>query len=83
MLNSADGGYKSRKLHLTYITQIFICLGAILAGKLPVFAPMYSTFVGGILGAAALYITGNVANSVVSKKAVVEPAAEPEEAKND
>jgi hypothetical protein len=76
-LSHKDGGYKSRKLVMAYVSQGLITLGAYMAGKMPVFAPVYATFVGGILGAAALYMTHNVANTAVAIKKLGEQPEEP------
>lgn len=67
-LHPQDGGYKSRKLVMAYASQGLITLGAFMAGKMAALVPVYGTFVGGILGAAALYMTHNVANSVVTSR---------------
>lgn len=56
-----DGGWTSRKFWLVVWTQFLIAGLAALAGKWAPLAPLYPTAMGGLIGAAALFITGNVA----------------------
>lgn len=63
-----DGGYKSRKFVITVLAFVFILVGAIIASLWPAFVAQYPTFVGGILGAAAVYLGGNVTNDYLNTK---------------
>jgi hypothetical protein len=64
-----DGGYKSRKFWLVVWTQAQIVGVACLAAwKCPALVPMLPTIAGTLIGAAALFITGNVAAKQVLGK---------------
>ena len=64
-----DGGVKSRKMWFAVGTALLILAGALLAAKYPAFATNYEIFVGGQLGALAIYSGSNVgAKYVVRRK---------------
>jgi hypothetical protein len=63
-----DRVYSSRKFIITIFCMILICAGGLLAMHVPSFAPMYATYIGGILGALGLFITGNVSNDFLNNK---------------
>lgn len=60
--------YSSRKFVLAIICIVVIFLGGLLAVKFPAFAALYPAFIGGVLGVAGLYITGNVTNDFLNNK---------------
>jgi hypothetical protein len=72
-----DGGVKSRKLWFSVFAITTLFIGALLAGKFPPFAALYGDLVGGIVGIAGLYLTGNIAQKWVGTKAPMETKAEP------
>lgn len=76
----ADGGAKSRKLWFSIFTSIAIYVGAIEASDHQILEPLYSTMVGGLLGALGLYLGGNVATKVSLTKKLgkaEDPPADP------
>lgn len=56
-----DGGWQSRKLALTILTQGLIFLGAILAGRYALMGPHYEMMVGGLIACLASFLGVNVA----------------------
>lgn len=74
--HSRDGGFKSRKFILTLVSLVLVSLGGLAACKWSVFQPMYSTFVGGILGALGIYFGANVGTKHVTKGSI---PADPEQ----
>lgn len=73
----ADGGAKSRKLWFAIFTSIAIYVGAIEASDHQILEPLYSTMVGGLLGALGLYLGGNVATKVSLTKKLGSKPEEP------
>jgi hypothetical protein len=73
----SDGGFSSRKMWMAYVGMLFIAVGGVLAAYKPVFGPLYDTYVGGILGALGLFMTGNIAGKYVLAKAAAIPPATP------
>ena len=71
-----DGGLMSRKLWLAVGSIGTISLAALLSTKIPSLVPLYDTFVGGVLGALGLYLTGNVGARFVHKDAANRPEPE-------
>lgn len=67
-LEHKDGGFLSRKLLITMVGFGIICLTWVATAFWPALDPQYGTLVGGIIGLAGLYMTGNVANSIVVGK---------------
>lgn len=63
-----EKGIKSRKFILTILGLSLLVFMALIVAKVPVVAPLYSTFVGGVLGALGLYMTGNVVNKYAMGK---------------
>jgi hypothetical protein len=63
-----DRIYSSRKFVLALICIVVIFLGGLVSIHSVAFAGIYPTFIGGILGIAAAYITGNVANDFLNNK---------------
>ncbi len=55
---------------------VFIAAGGALAAYSSLFAAQYATFIGGILAATGVYLTGNVATDFLTNKskAIVEVA---------
>jgi divalent metal cation (Fe/Co/Zn/Cd) transporter len=68
-----DNGYKSRKLWFSAFAIVAIFGGWIGAGLMPSLVPMFATFVGGVLGVAGLFLTGNVATKLVGTKVPADP----------
>ena len=86
-MDPKDGGAKSRKLWFSVYAITVMVLAALIGARLPAFAPMYDTLVGGIVAVTAAFLTGNVAAKwVIGKSGIVvgeEPKkkpAEPQEA---
>ncbi len=73
-MDMRDGGYKSRKMWIGTLTAVGIMAGGALAAWIPAFLPAYDTFVGGLLGAYAIYCGGNVGAKVALKSATVTKA---------
>lgn len=63
-----DGGYKSRKLWLAFFAIGVIFTGALCSAHWSAFGAVYDTLVGGVVGIAAAYFTGNVANKFVATR---------------
>lgn len=80
-----DGGNKSRKLWFSIYAIAVMVVAALAGARMPAFAPMYDTLVGGIVAVTAAFLTGNVAakwvigKSVGSKEQPKKKPAEPEE----
>jgi hypothetical protein len=60
-LDPNDGGWQSRKLHLTLFTQVLIFGGAILAGRYALMGPHYEMMVGGLIACLGAFLGVNVA----------------------
>lgn len=54
-----DGGYKSRKMVLTYITLLLGALGFLATGRWPALATTYPEYCMFLIGAATVYVSGN------------------------
>lgn len=63
-----DGGMKSRKMWFAAGTAVLVLVGAVLAAKYPAFSANYEVFVGGQLGALAIYSGSNVGAKYVVRK---------------
>lgn len=63
-----DRVYSSRKFVVTILCVVLIALGGLICVKLPAFAGIYPSYIGGILGMAGIYLTGNVANDFLNNK---------------
>ncbi len=66
--SQAQKFFKSQKFTIVIITIAAIFVGGVLCGLWPSFAAQYVTFIGGILGAAGLYLAGNVGNDFLATK---------------
>lgn len=65
-----DGGVFSRKLWLTVGTMLLMVVCWFMTGRLTFLATTFDALVGGLLGALAMFIVGNVSNKyVVAKQA--------------
>lgn len=64
-----DGGFKSRKLLFSVFSTLILLAGWFVAGHWVSLQPMFSSFVGGVVGVAGLYLTGSVATKFVGVKA--------------
>lgn len=74
-----DGkGVKSRKFILTILSLAILIGMTILAAGNAAMAPLFPTFVGGLLGILGLYFGGNVAHRYATGKAVGYMEANPE-----
>jgi hypothetical protein len=60
-----DSGYRSPKFSLAVGSMALICGMGLLCVWLPALGALYVTMVGGILGSAAVYTGGHVANRVL------------------
>lgn len=56
-----DGGYKSRKMVMSYVAMAILTAGFLAAGKWGGLQPVFGEFIAGILGCASIYIGGNTA----------------------
>lgn len=56
-----DGGWQSRKLHMTIFTQVLIFAGAILAGRYALMGPHYEMMCGGLIACLGAFLGVNVA----------------------
>lgn len=66
-----DGGYTSRKLVLTVLTQVLMLGGAIVAGRWSAFGAQYPTLVGGLIAALGAYLGINTASKWVTGSNIV------------
>lgn len=72
MLDISDGGFASRKLWFGIGTSIAICTMAILgAWVLPALIPQMPTVIGGLLAVLGLFIGGNLGQSAITGKFLV------------
>jgi hypothetical protein len=76
-MDPQDGGAKSRKLWFSVYAITVMVASALIGARLPAFAPMYDTLVGGIVAVTAAFLTGNVAAKWVIGKSVVTTAESP------
>ena len=76
MAHVKDRGFKSRKLLLVLWTQAQIVGVTIAAVRWPALVPVLPGLSGALLAAAGLYITGNVAEEHLSRKASPAPRRE-------
>ena len=78
-----DGGFKSRKMVMSYIIIGLIFAGFILTGLKPALAVTFSEYCMALLAAAGIYAGGNTAikwmSSKVSKKGKQEESDEEDE----
>lgn len=73
-----DGGWQSRKLAITILTQALIFLGAILAGRYALMGPHYEMMVGGLIACLASFLGVNVAAKwAIGKNINVSGAGQP------
>jgi putative Mn2+ efflux pump MntP len=56
--------YKSRKLTFALFCVLVITLGALVGANCDGFEPLYTTFVGGVVGICTVFFGGNVAQKV-------------------
>jgi hypothetical protein len=68
VVDMKDGGWSSRKFFIVILAMALISSGAVLAIYSPIFANLYSTFIGGILAAGGLYYGSNVTNTYLGAK---------------
>lgn len=68
MDNTNTDSWTSRKLFITILAMLLIVIGGILTIKYLVFGPMYSLYIGGILGAMGLYHGGNISERFLTNK---------------
>lgn len=66
----------SRKLWFSVFAVVMLYQGMVIAIANPAFFTIYSTFVGGVVGIAGLFLAGNVIAGKLGVAAV--PAAKPE-----
>jgi hypothetical protein len=74
----SDGGNKSRKLWFSVYSIGVMTVAALVGSRLPTFAPMYDTLVGGIVAVTAAFLTGNVAAKWVIGKSVGSAGQQPQ-----
>ena len=63
LFDTKDSGFLSRKFILTLICMILVMVSGVVAAYLTALGPLYTTLIGGLLGALGLYLTGNVAQT--------------------
>jgi hypothetical protein len=73
-----DGGVKSRKMWFAVGTAVLILCGGLLSAHYPAFAANYEVFVGGQLGALAIYSGSNVGAKFVGGRRQSKAAADDE-----
>ena len=63
-----DGGYKSRKMVMAYVTMAIMTIVYLLSARYPALNVSFSEFCMAILGAASIYIGGNTAVKWITSK---------------
>lgn len=69
-----DGGFKSRKMIMVYVTIVLITAGFLAIGRWNALNVSYSTFCSSLLAAAAVYTVGNGAVKLIGSKAKADPS---------
>lgn len=77
MFDHKDGGIRSRKMVMAYVTVLLITGGFLATGVWPALHVAYGEFVMGVLAAASIYAGGNTAVKWMSARAATSPAAAP------
>ena len=73
-----DGGYSSRKFLMCGGAALLIAIiGIVAALWIPALVALYGELIGGVLGACGVYVTGNVANTMVVSRASASAASAP------
>ena len=65
--DDADGGIRSRKMWMSVGCATTIFFGSLLAAYFPAFNANYEVFVGGQLGALAIYSGSNVGAKIANR----------------
>ena len=66
-----DGGWASKKLHFGLLSVALVFLGWLATNWLPGLVPSFTTMVGGITGAFAVFCGANLANKFVVGKNII------------
>lgn len=69
MVDYKDGGFKSRKMIMTYAVLILGTAGFVCTGIWPALAVTFPEFCAFLIGASGVYVTGNAATKWVAAKA--------------
>lgn len=69
---AADGGYKSRKMVMAYVTMLMILIGFGLIAWFPALSVVYAEYCAGIITAASIYAGGNLLVKHLATKAKVD-----------
>lgn len=68
-MDPEDNGYSSRKfIFCIAVAGIIVGVGLLAGTIMPGVAAIYVELIGGVLGAAGLFVTGNIANKFVIAK---------------